>query len=277
MCWGLLGATMNNGSKYWSDLSTRDFEQCAIEDYLIVMPIGAMEQHGPHLPLSVDCLIVQEIVRLALNLLQKDTPVLVLPTQKVGLSTEHQSFKGTLTHSPELVIKTWMELGDCLARTGVKKLLLFNAHGGHQGLIDIVARELRAKHNILVYSSSWYQLPIEKGVEELFDPEEHRFGIHAGAIETSMVMAMHPELVNRAAFQNFGSTAKERSKKYPILGNSKSAKFGWMIEDYNESGAVGDLSQASAAKGQALLDNASLSLSRLILEILSLPLDTLKA
>jgi creatinine amidohydrolase len=266
---------MNNNSKYWSDLSTKDFDALAIESFLVVLPIGATEQHGPHLPLSVDCLIVQEIIATALNGLEKETPVLVLPTQKVGLSTEHRDFKGTLTHSPELVIQIWMELADCLARTGVKKLLLFNSHGGHQGLIDLVAREIRAKHGMLVYSSSWYQLPIEQSILDLFDATEHRFGIHAGAIETSIILATHPELVDTSAFQNFTSSAQDRSQKYPILGNSKSAKLGWMVQDYNSSGAVGDVHQASAQKGKALLDGAGLCLSQLMLEILSLPQTTI--
>ena len=267
---------MSTYSKYWSDLSTTDFDSLPIEEFLAVLPIGATEQHGPHLPLSVDCLIVQEIIQVALKVLQKETPVLVLPTQKVGLSTEHQAFKGTLTHSPELVIKTWMELADGVARAGVKKMLLFNSHGGHQGLIDLVAREIRAKHGMLVYSSSWYQLPIEQKVLDLFDASEHRFGIHAGAIETSIIMATHPQLVDTRSFQNYPSSAQDRSEKYPILGNSKSAKLGWMIEDYNIHGAVGDLGQASADKGQALLQSAGLSLSQLILEILSLPMHTIK-
>jgi creatinine amidohydrolase len=242
----------------------------------VVLPIGATEQHGPHLPVSVDCLIVQEILKVAIEKLGKDTPVLILPTQKIGLSTEHLDFKGTLTHSPELMIKIWMELADSLARAGVKKLLLFNAHGGHQGLMEIVAREIRAKHKMIVYSASWYQLPLKEDVLALFDASEHRFGIHGGAIETSIILATHPDLVDVGAFQNFTSTAQVRAEKYPILGNSKSAKLAWMMQDYNPSGVVGDLSQASAAKGQALLDDAGASLSQLMEEILSLPLGTIK-
>jgi len=267
---------MINGSRYWSDLRTSDFERCGIENYLVVLPLGATEQHGPHLPLSVDSLIVQEILDRALKKLSKETPVLILPTQKIGLSTEHQSFLGTLTHSPELILKTWMEIADALAKTGVQKLLIFNAHGGHQGLMEVAAREIRAKHQMIVYSSSWYQLPLEPSVMALFDATEHRFGIHGGAIETSMVMAMHPELVDERAFQNFTSSSQSRAEKYPILGNGKSAKLGWMMQDYNAHGVVGDLSQASAAKGQALLESAAQALSQLMTEILSLPLNTIK-
>ena len=267
---------MSNSSKYWSDWHTTDFERCVMDDYLVVLPLGATEQHGPHLPLSVDCLIVQEILKVALEKLKKDTPVLILPTQKIGLSTEHLDFKGTLTYSPELMIRIWMELADSLARAGVRKLLLFNAHGGHQGLMEVVAREIRAKHKMIVYSASWYQLPLKEEVLNLFDANEHRFGIHGGAIETSIILAAHPDLVDEVAFQNFTSSSQGRAQKYPILGNSKSAKLAWMMQDYNPNGVVGDLSQASAAKGQALLDDAGLALSQLMLEILSLPQNTIQ-
>jgi creatinine amidohydrolase len=267
---------MDNHSKYWADWHTTDFERCAMENHLVVLPLGATEQHGPHLPVSVDCLIVQEIIKVAVQKLEKDTPFLILPTQKIGLSTEHRDFKGTLTYSPELVMNIWMALADSLARAGVKKLLLFNAHGGHQSLMEVVAREIRAKHNMMVYSSSWYQLPLKEEVLASFDAHEHRFGIHGGAIETSIILATHPELVREDAFQNFTSSSEERAQKYPILGNSKSAKLAWMMQDYNPSGVVGDLSQASAAKGEALLEDAGGALSRLILEILSLPLSTIR-
>lgn len=267
---------MSNGSKYWTDWHTTDFERCAMGEQLALLPIGATEQHGPHLPVSVDSLIVQEIVKEALEKLPQDTPLLILPTQSVGLSTEHMSFKGTLTHSPELMMRIWMELADSLQRAGIKKLLLFNAHGGHQGLMEIVAREIRAKHNMLVYSCSWYQLPLPEEVTSLFEASEHRFGIHGGAIETSLIMATHPTLVDESAFENFPSTAQDRAEKYPILGNSRSAKLAWMMQDYNDSGVVGDVRQASAAKGKRLLDGAALALSQLVLEILSLPLETLR-
>ena len=110
-------------SKYWSDWTSPEFEQLDASRAVAVIPLGATEQHGPHLPLSVDALIVDTIVRRAVGQLSQSDPVLVLPTQNVGLSTEHIAFKGTLTWSPELVMRTWIELGECVARSGVKKLL----------------------------------------------------------------------------------------------------------------------------------------------------------
>jgi creatinine amidohydrolase len=142
--------------------------------------------------------------------------------------------------------------------------------------MEVVAREIRAKHKMIVYSASWYHLPLKEEVLNLFDANEHRFGIHGGAIETSIILATCPDLVDEGAFQNFTSSSQDRAQKYPILGNSKSAKLAWMMQDYNPNGVVGDLSQASAAKGQALLDDAGLALSQLMLEILSLPQNTIQ-
>ena len=144
--------------------------------------------------MNVDTALVDGVVAAALPHLPAAVPVLVLPTQQVGLSPEHEAFAGTLTLSPATVIALWTELGACVARAGVRKLLLFNSHGGQVSVMDIVARELRARHGLLVYSASWYSLPQPDAVQALFPPEEHRFGIHAGDVETSMMLALRPEL-----------------------------------------------------------------------------------
>ncbi len=262
-------------SKYWADWTSPAFSEIDVSQAVAVIPLGATEQHGPHLPLSVDALIVDAIVQRALAMLGDQDPVLVLPTQTVGLSTEHIAFAGTLSASPEWVMKSWLELGDCVARSGVKKLLFFNAHGGHPGLMEVVARELRQRSELLVYSSSWYQLPMADAVRALFSEEEHRFGVHGGAIETSMVMAIDPKLVHTEHLQNFPSRSEVRAKNYAILGNGHSAKFGWLAQDYNPLGAMGDARLASADKGEQLLAQAAQGLKDLLLELIRLPLDTI--
>ena len=163
-----------------------------------------------------------------------------------------------------------------MARAGVKKLLMFNAHGGNVGLMDVVARELRAQQGLIVYSSSWYNLPIDPAVMSLFSEDEHRFGIHAGDIETSMMLALSPNCVNMTAAQNFASTSQDRAKHYTVLGNGKSAKLGWHMQDYNPQGAAGNASAASAAKGEALLHSAGEQLALLLKELVALPLSTVR-
>ena len=157
--------------------------------------------------------------------------------------------------------------------------MLLNSHGGQVGLLDVVARDLRARLGMLVYSVNWFGLPLVgpngEDVNALFSAHEHRFGIHAGEIETSMMLALAPERVDMALAQNFASTSEDRSKAYPILGNGKSAKLGWQMQDYNAAGAVGNAAAASAEKGRAVLDAAGRSLAQMLAELHQLPLETL--
>ncbi|VTU38083.1 creatininase family protein [Variovorax sp. PBL-E5] len=260
-------------SRFWSRLTTRDFGALDPATTVAVLPLGATEQHGPHLPLGVDSTLVDGIVAAALPLLPADVPVLFLPTQQIGLSPEHASFPGTLTLSAETLIRLWREIGAGVARTGVRKLVFFNAHGGHVGAMDIVARELRAAHGLIVYSVSWFNLPLgDAGAQ--FSADEHRFGVHAGEIETSMMLALAPEQVVMGEARDFGSTSRQRAADYAILGNGRSAKLGWAMEDYNIEGAAGNAAAATPEKGRAVVDAAGRQLAALLREVSQLPLAT---
>ncbi len=263
-------------SHRWAELNTRDFAALDPARTVAVLPLGATEQHGPHLPLSVDTVLVDGVVNAALSHLAATDPVLVLPTQNLGLSTEHTAFAGTLHVSPQTLIQLWCDIGASVARAGVKKLLMFNAHGGNVGLMDVVARELRAQHGLIVYSSSWYNLPLDEGVMGQFSADEHRFGVHAGDMETSMMLALSPKRVNMAEAKNFASTSQDRAKLYAVLGNGKSAKLGWHMQDYNPQGAAGDASAATVAKGEALVASAGEQLALLLKELVALPLSTVR-
>ncbi len=258
-------------SRFWADLTTTDFAALDPAATVAVLPVGATEQHGPHLALSVDQALVDGILARALPQLPAELPVLVLPTQQVGYSPEHSRFAGTLTLSVNTVLATWIELGECVARSGVRKLLLFNSHGGQVSLLDIVARELRTRCGLVVYSCSWWNLPLSDAVTGLFSAEEHRFGVHGGAIETSMMLALRPTAVHMERAADFRSSSQERAASYPILGNGRSAKLGWQMQDYNPQGAAGNAAAASADKGHALLDAAGLQLARLLGELCALP------
>jgi creatinine amidohydrolase len=263
-------------SHRWAELNTRDFAALDPAHTVAVLPLGATEQHGPHLPLSVDTVLVDGVVNAALAHLAATDPVLVLPTQTLGLSTEHTAFAGTLHLSPQTLIQLWCDIGASVARAGVKKLLMFNAHGGNVGLMDVVARELRGRHGLIVYSSSWYNLPIDAGVMSQFSAEEHRFGVHAGEIETSMMLALSPSRVNMVEAKNFATASQDRAKHYAVLGNGKSAKMGWHMQDYNPHGAAGNAAAATAAKGEALVHSAGEQLALLLKELVALPLSTVR-
>jgi creatinine amidohydrolase len=274
---------MTSKSRFWADLTTQDFAQLIASGQatqtIAVLPVAAIEQHGPHLPLSVDTVLVEGVVAAALPHLVPDLKVLFLPTQAVGLSPEHARFPGTLTLKAETILRLWTDLGESVAAAGIQKLLLFNSHGGNVSVMDIVARDLRARLNMLVYSVSWFNLPLRDAqggdVNALFGAEEHRFGIHAGDIETSMMLALSPSKVDMAQAQNFASTSQARAQQFDILGNGKSAKFGWQMQDYNPAGAVGNAAAATADKGRAVVEAAGRSLAQLLAEMDRLPLRTL--
>ena len=272
---------MNLPSKFWADLSSRQFSQLAassvINQTVAVLPVAAIEQHGPHLPVSVDTSLVNGVIEAALPHLPATLPILFMPTQQVGKSNEHIRYPGTLTLSALTLISVWMELGACVARAGIKKLVLFNSHGGQVSVMDIVARDLRTAHDLMVFSSNWYTLPLGEEVMNLFTPAEHRFGIHAGDMETSMMLALCEKYVDMTHAQHFHTQAEERAKVYPILGNGVSAKLGWQVQDYNPYGAAGDATLATAEKGHAVINAAGLQLARLLQEVSSLPLSTLTA
>ncbi len=270
---------MINLSRLWSDWSTRDFARAqangTLAQTIAVLPVAATEQHGPHLPLSVDTNLVDGVIAASLPHLGADVPVLFLPTQAVGLSPEHAAFPGTLTLKAETTIRLWTDIAECVAATGVKKLVILNSHGGQVGMMDIVARDLRARLGLLVYSVNWFGLPLVgangEDVNALFAAHEHRFGIHAGDIETSMMLTLQPHLVDMAQALNFASTSEDRAQRFPILGNGKSAKLAWQMQDYNPAGAVGNAAAATQEKGRALVDAAGRALAQLLAEVHQLP------
>ena len=270
-------------SRYWADHSTAHFQALQtsgrIAQTIAVLPVAATEQHGPHLPLQVDSCIADGVVAAALPHLAADSTALFLPTQAVGFSPEHARFAGTLTLKAETLIRLWTDIGESVAATGVKKMVIFNAHGGQANFMDIMARDLRARLGMLVFSVNWYALPLTgpqgEDVNALFSAEEHRFGIHAGDIETSLMLALAPRKVDMRNAQHFASTSQARAAEFDILGNGKTAKLAWQIQDYNAAGAVGNAGAATADKGAQVLQAAGRALAQLLDEVQRLPLSTL--
>ncbi|MCS4510622.1 creatininase family protein [Xylophilus ampelinus] len=268
-------------SRHWSHWRTTDFARLrasgAAAQAVAVLPVAATEQHGPHLPLCVDSALVEGVIAASLPHLPPTLHALFLPTQAVGFSPEHLAFPGTLSFSAETLIRIWTEIGEAVARTGIRRLLLLNGHGGQVGAMDLVARDLRARCGLIVYSSSWFSLPLPDAVQGLFSPHEHRFGIHAGDIETSMMLHLHPERVAMEQARDFRSSSEDRAARHRILGDGRSAKLGWQMQDYNRQGAAGNAAAATAEKGAATVAAAGWQLALLLQEIASLPLSTLVA
>ena len=272
-------------SPFWADCATTHFRALqasgAIREVVAVLPVAATEQHGPHLPLKVDSAIVDGVIHAAIAHLPAHARALFLPTQAVGFSPEHARFAGTLTLKAETVLRVWTELAESVAATGVRKLLIFNAHGGQANLMDLVARDLRARLDMMVFSVNWYALPLAgpqgEDLSGLFSAQEQRFGVHAGDLETSLMLAIDPQHVNMAAASNFPSNAEIRANNFEILGNGKTAKFAWQMQDYNPDGAAGNAAAATVEKGNKVLEATGRSLAALVSEIERLDLSTLNS
>lgn len=207
--------------------------------------------------------------------------MLFLPVQRIGYSPEHAAFAGTISLKADTVMRLWTDIAESVSASGVNKLVLFNTHGGNMGLMDVVGRELRTRLGMLVYSVSWFNLPLHgpdgEDILARFSPEERRFGVHAGQMETAMMLALKPRLVRQSKMQAFESSSQARAAAHRILGNGKSAKLAWAAQDLNHEGAAGNAAAANVDDGMALLDAAGRALADLLKEIDRLPADTLKA
>lgn len=268
-------------SHLWSDLATDEFAALDRARVIAVLPVAATEQHGPHLPLSVDSDLADAMTREAARHLGADLPALFLPVQRIGFSPEHGAFAGTLSLRAETVLRLWTEIGESVHHSGVRKFVLFNTHGGNSGLLDPVARDLRARLGMLAYSVSWYHLPLSAAdgsdVLARFTAAERRFGVHAGEQETAMMLALAPEKVRRERLENFASSAEARARSYPILGRENGAHFAWATQDLNRQGAAGNAAAAKAEDGQALIEAAGRALAGLLQDIDRLPASTLQS
>jgi len=173
----------------WLEMTWQDIAGAAAERWIAVLPLAAIEQHGPHLPLGVDSFIAEAYLSRVRELLPDDLPVTFLPIQRVGISTEHLAYAGTLTFSAQTAIAAWIELGESLARAGLRKLVLVTSHGGNVAAMELVARDLRARLRMLAITVGWHRFGYPEGV---FSNEEKKHGIHAGDIETSLMLAAKP-------------------------------------------------------------------------------------
>ncbi len=250
-------------SRHWQDLSWTDFSALP-KDAVAVLPVAAVEQHGPHLPVSVDALINAGILARALELVPAGTAVLALPMQSVGLSVEHVRFPGTLTLSAETLIAALTEIGRSVARAGVRRLVILNSHGGQPQAVEIVCRRLRAD-GVFAVSCMASHLGLPEGV--VLTPEEKRHGIHGGLVETSLMLHLRPDLVRMDRAIDFRSAWLKHEQEMSVLTPEGGVGFGWETQDLHPAGALGDASAATAALGAAILEYQAGRLATLFAEI----------
>jgi creatinine amidohydrolase len=266
---------MTRPRRLWQDMTTAEFAALDLTRVIALLPVAAIEQHGPHLPLAVDATINRGVLERALALMPGDLPVSILPAQPIGKSDEHGAFAGTLSLSAETVIRLWSEIGDSVARAGVRKLVLFNSHGGQPQIVDIVASGLRARHAMLAVAVNSYRL-IDAAA--MFPPAELQHGIHAGAIETSMMLHLAPDAVRRAHAAPAPSLSEAMARDFRHLSPlGRVAPFAWQTQDLNPTGVCGDPTLADAAHGRQLVEQAATKLVEILQEIDRFPLDRLRA
>ncbi len=261
-------------ARYWIDLTTAELGALDRARLIALLPVGATEQHGPHLPLSVDSRIAAALVKRAADALPPAFPLSVLPMLHFGVSPEHADFPGTLSLSAETMLALLMDVGRCVAAAGVRKLVLLNGHGGQPQILDIAAQQLRRECRLLVFPLNAYRY---WNVEAQFGADEAAFGIHGGAAETSIMLAIDGAAVRRDALADFPSLAATMAKRFRHLRPyGRTAGFGWQAQDLNPAGAVGNAARADGAKGEALLAEAAATLVQILTEIDGLSPDVLK-
>jgi creatinine amidohydrolase len=233
-------------------------------NWIALLPLGAHEQHGPHLPFETDTLIVEGIVERLKDVLPPALPVTFLPAEPIGYSIEHMEIEGTKTLTYGEAIHRWLGIAGMLHGLGFRKLVLLNAHGGNSPLMTIVATEARVKFNMLAVATSWTRFGVPEAV---ISAEDKAIDIHGGDIETSVMLALHPGKVAMAKAENFASRQAEFASRFKHLRAYGPHAFGWKMSDLNDKGAAGNAAAATPKKGEALIEHAVNGLVQLLQDV----------
>lgn len=217
---------------------------------ITVLPLGAHEQHGPHLPFETDTLIVAGLVARLKNCLPSSLSIEFQPVEPVGYSIEHMDVAGTKTLAFDQAVHRWISIGESLSQRGLSKLVILNAHGGNAPLTSIVTTELRVRFNMLAVATSWTRFGLPN---DLISPDEKALDIHGGFIETSVMLALHPELVDMGKAGNFNSNQRHYAETYKHLRAYGPHAFGWKMTDLNKAGVAGNASRATAEAGEKII------------------------
>jgi creatinine amidohydrolase len=251
-------------SRDWTEIRWADAAPADIARWIAVLPLAATEQHGPHLPLETDVLIGDAYLARVREVLPATVPATFLPVEPIGISTEHIDYPGTQTLPTGVALKRWTTIGEDIARRGVKKLVIITSHGGNSAAMMLVAQDLRAHQKLFVVTTSWSRL---SGADKLFPADEVRHGIHGGAVETSIMLARHPDKVRVDAIADFPASSIAMDKEFRWLSTQRPAPFAWQAQDLNASGAVGNATLAVAGKGDKLLDQGARAFCELLTEV----------
>lgn len=247
---------------HWADLTAPEFAALDRERAVAILPIGAIEQHGPHLAMSVDRDLTLAVLTRSLPLIDPALTVLALPIQAIGKSTEHQAWPGTLSLSADTLFRVLRDIAVSVHRAGVPRLMILNGHGGNRALLELACRDLRAELGLVTAHVAWDDLAY---ADSVVGAAEAQNGLHAGDVETSAMLAAHPDKVRIAKAEAFSSAHLGWQHAHPDLGlGSAPLRPGWLMGDLNPKGAIGNAAAATPEKGDTLLTNAARALARLV-------------
>jgi creatinine amidohydrolase len=223
------------------------------ENVVIIQPVGSIEQHGPHLPIIVDSAIAVGVLGRALEKLDPAIPAYALPPLYYGKSNEHSYFPGTITISAQTLLAVLTEMAESLYRSGFRKLVLMNAHGGQPQVMEIAAQDIHQKYqDFSVFPLFTWRVP--HIAEELLTSKELQLGIHAGDAETSLLLSILPEQVKmERAVAEYPHDLPHNS----LLSMDGKLPFAWVTQELSESGVLGDATVATKEKGDMLLESVS--------------------
>ena len=254
-----------------NEIMTASKTNLASKQAIAVLPLGATEQHGPHLPFETDTIIAEGVVARAQRLLTPDMDVHFLPAEPVGYSIEHMDVAGTKTLGYEQAIERWIGIGQQCLTQGYRRFVMLNAHGGNSPLMTIVATELRVRHAMLAVATSWTRFGYPS---DLVSPREKALGIHGGLIETSVMLALRPDLVDMERAEDFASAQQGFESKFQHLRAYGPHAFGWKMSDLSDAGVTGNAASASAQAGEAILDHAAKGFIELLDDVARFDLST---
>lgn len=224
------------------------------ENATVVVPIGAIEQHGPHLPLSVDWIIADEVAAAVAERSGDDMPVWVVPTMPYSKSNEHAWSSGTVWLSQQTMISVLDDIGRCVAASGAKRIVFLNGHGGNSTLLNVACREIRLAHGLLTFVVHPFVPPAYAPPDpDAANSAELGMGIHGGLHETSVMLHLRPDHVDMSQAQrNVPEWMTERD--HVKFGGS--VQFGWLSNDFGEAGHIGDPTGATAEQGERLFEDS---------------------
>jgi creatinine amidohydrolase len=240
------------------DLTAREIAALP-PDTVAVLPLGAIEQHGPHLPVSTDYVTATEAAQAAVEIAAAEVPVVLLPGLAYTKSDEHHRFTGTIWLSWDTLMRTLVDIGRSLHTSGINRLLFVNGHGGNSALGQVACREIRKQFGLHTFFAH-LSVPVDQGGSGSA-ANELGMGVHGGHGETSLMLHLRPDLVHMdLAVRRVPAHLAE----YDLIGFGKPVSFGWLSDDFGPDGHIGDPTGATAEHGKAVFEAAAAQLARAI-------------